>query len=222
MNRLQYVSGSHDVTLLNATTAPFPPVSFGAVPDAWKTNGAVVPTFDVDLWAAGASGALTSVLLYAARRIALVYADKVFTAANSTNLFTATTHALITGDGPLYVSNAGGALPAGLSATTAYYAIYVSANTFKLATSYADAGAGTAVDITTDGTGTQTLSDSADTETSIWMQQGSLSSSMSLASAHEGLSVRCDHNSRNVAYAPVWTGTASNAMKATISPVVGV
>ena len=51
----------------------------------------------------------------------------------------------------------GGVLPAGLSATT-YYVIYVSDTTIKLATSRADADAGTAVDITgATGGGTHTL-----------------------------------------------------------------
>jgi hypothetical protein len=48
-------------------------------------------------------------------------------------------------------------LPAGLSAATNYYFIKVSDTTFKLATSYANAIAGTAIDITSAGTGTHTL-----------------------------------------------------------------
>lgn len=56
------------------------------------------------------------------------------------------------------VSNSGGALPAGLSAATTYYLISVTPNTvFKLASSYANAVAGTAVDITDAGTGTHTI-----------------------------------------------------------------
>lgn len=55
----------------------------------------------------------------------------------------------------MVLSNAGGALPAGLSATT-YYAIRSSDSACKLATSVADAVAGTAVDITDAGTGTHT------------------------------------------------------------------
>lgn len=49
-------------------------------------------------------------------------------------------------------------LPAGLSLATDYYVIRVSDTTFKLATSYANAVAGTAVDITDAGTGTHTCS----------------------------------------------------------------
>lgn len=50
-----------------------------------------------------------------------------------------------------------GGLPAGLSAATDYFVIVVDANTYKVATSLANAQAGTAVDITTQGTGTHTF-----------------------------------------------------------------
>lgn len=46
-----------------------------------------------------------------------------------------------------------GVLPTGLSAATTYWAIYVDANTFQLATSRANALAGTAINITTTGGG---------------------------------------------------------------------
>lgn len=49
-------------------------------------------------------------------------------------------------------------LPAGLSLATDYYMIKVSDTTFKLATSYANAIAGTAINITDAGTGTHTSS----------------------------------------------------------------
>jgi len=48
-------------------------------------------------------------------------------------------------------------LPAGLSTATNYYVIKVSDTTFKLATSYANAVAGTAINITDAGTGTHTV-----------------------------------------------------------------
>lgn len=86
---------------------------------------------------------------------------KVFTAANGTEIFTSAAHGLNTGDGPVWVSNSGGALPAGLVASTDYYVIKIDANTFYLATSLANALAGTNLLITTDGTGTQTLTPQA-------------------------------------------------------------
>lgn len=48
-------------------------------------------------------------------------------------------------------------LPAGLATATDYYVIRISDTTFKLATSYANAIAGTAIDITSTGTGTHTI-----------------------------------------------------------------
>lgn len=48
-------------------------------------------------------------------------------------------------------------LPAGLATATDYYVIRVSDTTFKLATSYANAIAGTAINITDAGTGTHTI-----------------------------------------------------------------
>lgn len=49
-------------------------------------------------------------------------------------------------------------LPAGLATATDYYVIKVTDSTFKLATSYANAIAGTAINITDAGTGTHTMS----------------------------------------------------------------
>jgi hypothetical protein len=49
-------------------------------------------------------------------------------------------------------------LPAGLALATDYYFIKLSDTTFKLATSYANAIAGTAINITSTGTGTHTMS----------------------------------------------------------------
>jgi hypothetical protein len=55
------------------------------------------------------------------------------------------------------VSNSGGGLPAGLSASTNYWVVKVTDLTFKLATTYANAVAGTTIDITSAGTGTHTV-----------------------------------------------------------------
>lgn len=94
---------------------------------------------------------------------ALVVADDTFTAAD-TDICTATAHGLQTGDGPIRLTNSGGALPAGLAAATDYYVIRLDADTFSLATSRANALAGTAIDITDAGTGTHTLADTASTK----------------------------------------------------------
>lgn len=103
---------------------------------------------------------------------ALVVADKTFTAANGTEILTAAAHGLLTGDGPVRLTNAGGALPTGLAAGTDYYIIKIDANTFYLAASRALAFAGTAVTFTSDGTGTHTLSDTASTRRPVVVASG--------------------------------------------------
>ncbi len=78
-------------------------------------------------------------------------AAKTFVAANVTPLadtITITAHGFATG---LKVALTGTNLPGGLSATS-YWVIVVNANTIKLATSLANATAGTPVDITSAGT----------------------------------------------------------------------
>lgn len=83
-------------------------------------------------------------------------ANKSFTATAATDLVTtATDHGYQTGM-KLTVSTTD-TLPGGLAALTDYYFIYVSATTGKLATSQANALAGTAIDITSSGTGTHTI-----------------------------------------------------------------
>ena len=69
------------------------------------------------------------------------------------NTVTETTHGWITGD-RVYVT--GSDLPAGLTTATIYYIIKVDANTYKLATTLANAVAGTAVDLTDFGSSTLT------------------------------------------------------------------
>lgn len=72
-----------------------------------------------------------------------------------TDTITKTGHGMITGEGPTFFTSST-TLPAGLSAGTKYWIIRVDADNFKLATSRANAIAGTAVDITSQGTGTHT------------------------------------------------------------------
>lgn len=62
------------------------------------------------------------------------------------NTITEAVHGLVTGDA--VVLSTTGTLPTGLSAATAYYVIRVTTDTFKLATTRANAFAGTAIDIT--------------------------------------------------------------------------
>lgn len=77
---------------------------------------------------------------------------RTFTAEADDDCLTSRGHGVQTGD-QVIVLNSGGALPAGLSASTAYYAVNVTPNKFQLAT----LPDGPAIDLTTDGTGTQTF-----------------------------------------------------------------
>lgn len=92
------------------------------------------------------------------------FEDQTFTAEADDDTLTGEAHGFLTGDGPVRVSNAGGALPGGLEAGTDYWVIKISNDTYQLATSLANAEAGTQVPLTTDGTGTQTIFDQPTTE----------------------------------------------------------
>ncbi len=74
-----------------------------------------------------------------------------FTADNSSNTFTSSSHGFGNGD-VLQVENSGGALPSGLDAETDYYVKDKTDNTFKLSVE----NGGSELAITDDGTGTQT------------------------------------------------------------------
>lgn len=89
-------------------------------------------------------------------RLASTATGRTFTANSSTDVLTSSTHGFLTGKGPIEVSNSGGGLPGGLAASTLYWPIKIDADTFKLATTRENAAAGVAIDITSNGTGTQT------------------------------------------------------------------
>lgn len=73
----------------------------------------------------------------------------------TTDAITVTGHGYITGQS--FALTTTGGLPAPLAVATTYYAIIVDANTIKVASSLANAIAGTAIDLTTQGTGNDTI-----------------------------------------------------------------
>lgn len=81
----------------------------------------------------------------------------VFTADSGTDQLTCVGHGLNTGDGPAATRNIGGALPSPLVAVTDFWVIRIDADHVKLATSSANAMAGIAINLTTNGTGTNIL-----------------------------------------------------------------
>ena len=82
--------------------------------------------------------------------------SETFTANADTEVITITGTFPVTGTA-VTVSNAGGALPTGLSANTNYFLIKLTDTTAKLATTITNAFAGTAINLTTAGTGTNTV-----------------------------------------------------------------
>lgn len=75
------------------------------------------------------------------------------TVVAATDIWTSTAHGLSTGDVVL-LSNSGGALPTGASATTKYFVKVIDADTFYL---YTNSGLTTLLNVTTNGTGTNSF-----------------------------------------------------------------
>jgi hypothetical protein len=97
-----------------------------------------VPMQQGDIWSAWSGGTATSQSFASG-------------AVNTgTDTITVTGHGLLTGDP---VKTTAAAQPTGISSSTIYWAIKVDDNNFKLASSYANAKAGTAVDITAAASG---------------------------------------------------------------------
>lgn len=100
----------------------------------------------------------------------LTFATLTVTAVDaSANTLTVPAHGLLTGDGPVQLASSG-SLPAPLLADTDYWVIVVDANTLRVAASYSDTGGGqgagnptTPIDLTGAGSGTITISATADT-----------------------------------------------------------
>lgn len=74
----------------------------------------------------------------------------------TTNVITETAHNFVTGQRVVY-NNGGGSSITGLTSGTTYYVIKVTDNTFKVATTAANAFAGTAIDISGTGNNAQTF-----------------------------------------------------------------
>lgn len=70
-------------------------------------------------------------------------------------VITLASHGFATGDS-IYLTTTG-ALPTGLSIDTIYYVVYINATTFSLATTYANAIAGTKIATSSNGSGTHSL-----------------------------------------------------------------
>lgn len=86
---------------------------------------------------------------------------QAFTVNSATDVCTCTAHGYSTGD-PLIPSNVGGFLPTPLAQDTEVYAIRIDANTFYVASSYANALLGIRIDLTDNGAGTHSIIETSD------------------------------------------------------------
>jgi len=208
-----YTTGDGAAVAMHAAAAslPMPPAAgqIAVVPSTWAHRGGTVPELDVEIWSSGTL-TLTDAELLGGVLHPLVVADDTFTVDHTTEIVTAASHGLQTGDGPVQLTNSGGALPAGLSTGTNYWIIKIDANTFYFAASLEDALENTKVTMTGNGTGTHTLSDVASTSRVHWHSSGYLgnngSGSISLTDQRAYV-VRVEHRPQVVAYAV--TGTLS-------------
>ena len=101
-----------------------------------------------------------------AARLANTGTGRTVTYTNATNIVNEAAHGYTTGKGPVTLANSGGALPTGLAASTDYWINVAAAGTYTLHLTEDDAVAGTAtVTFSTDGTGANTVLDSAVGET---------------------------------------------------------
>lgn len=96
---------------------------------------------------------------YFEERVAIPVISVAFTADPATDQVTLASATLLTGSQVILTTT--GALPAGLALATIYFWIAVSATIGRLATTLANAQAGTSIDITSAGTGANTITTTA-------------------------------------------------------------
>lgn len=224
MERLAPYGNATPVALFNAqTTLPFPPLRGVPVPDGWANAGAgVVPAFDLRVWAADAVNLSVAEVLAGTLRANAIDETAIDSVTNATNLITEASHGLETGDGPVQLTTSD-TLPAGLALATDYWIVKVDANTFRLAASFADALAGTAVEFTDDGTGTHTYT-GASAQMISWHSKGFLGTAESgdvVLTARKAYAARVKHDTHTVAYALTATLSGAVATSAEMVPVEG-
>lgn len=92
-----------------------------------------------------------------ANAVTVLPANATFTSDSTTEICLLANNGFDQTGIPVQLSNSGGALPTPFVAATTYFTIYVNPRQIKLATTLANAKAGTAINITGNGTGTQTM-----------------------------------------------------------------
>jgi hypothetical protein len=213
-----------NLTILNAlTAAPTPPArnsgnGWGVVPESWRGGG--VEEFELELSATG-SNAVTASKLVAGRLVTQVTLADDAIESRSTNSLTLTSHAYVTGDGPVRLTTTG-ALPGGLSLLTDYWIIVVDANTIQFAETFERAMNAQFIALASDGSGTNTVTKTATTKRVKWLSMGLLGESNDGAvtlTAVMGYAARVKHSPRTVVYGLVGAFGTAVATTAVLSPL---
>ena len=205
-----------------AATLPFPPTEFGVIPDLYREvlNGCP-SVFDLDIWCDAACTLTLAELYGGVLHPMVLVADDVDLVDFATNSLDIAGHLYATGDGPVQLTT-GTTLPTGLALLTNYWIIVDNAGTISLATTFANALAGTVVTFSDVGVGVHTISGTATTKRMYWhslgllgdLKDGTITMGVVLSRIE-----RFEHDSRVRAYALSGTPSAGN-VSAAIYPVV--
>ena len=203
------------------TVLAFPPAVRGGNVSFWNSGADAVPAFDLEVWSASSVTLTLAELFGGALHLGVIADDDVESVTHGSNLMTIVAHGLHTGDGPIRFTTSG-TLPAGLALATDYYVIKLSADTFSLATTLANALAGTAIDITGNGTGTHTLADVATTKRMHFHSCGLLGNAADgtiVLTTRRAYNVRVDHRPNVLMYWLSATLSTPVAVYAAVYPV---
>ena len=209
------------ITVVSATALPAIPLRAAYI-TPWQNVAQIPSMFDLDI-SSSTTTALTDAELLFGKMVALVNADDVADAVDLTdNEFDMAAHGLQTGDGPFRISSSG-TMPGGLSTGVDYWVIAVNSGSVSWALSFADALAGNEIDlITTAGTGTITVADTADTKRVFWRSVGALGHDSDGAislTVSRGYSARVELSAGVVAIGIAATVSAGT-VTATVYPVI--
>ena len=126
--------------------------STSGVPQFWALEGNHI-LFETD----SDSAYTTLTITYKKKTRPLLQSYSVTFTAAATDIITTAANTFVTGDGRFQVSNSGGALPTGLSASTDYWMEFISPTTFYLCTTKSNAVGSSNVDLDDAGSGTHTI-----------------------------------------------------------------
>ena len=212
------------VIMAAGTTAPFPPTAWAFMRALEQT---CPPEVELVLSCGATSDTLSASKLYSGILQPFTIAGQTATFNHTTGVVSKTTHGLATGDGPVQLTNSGGAIPAGLALLTNYWVVVIDANTFYLASSFAGAMAATPVTVsfTGNGSGTNTYT-GVSSQRVMWCetldiagkQIGRAGDGAVALTTQTGWRQRFSHSPETVAYA-VSATLSAGTLSASVTPV---